>query len=281
MLLVQIPTGFRVIESKSGRQNSVWAARGRDHIERFTSDSRSLLLAYAHPETPRKTTLTEISISGTVLFKYNPDFSLKLPSVMAVSETSDLFVTADDKGTSYLWRRRNSVPERSFSSDGYGDVVFGPGRDNITLVGGFEIFVRDLATWDIKAEQNPPEYYDFFKGLFTRNDRSLLVLTHSYISRHILYSLDTETLEYKFRYSQPVDHLSVGLNTLAACVVTQKRAFIRRFSMELKRAVKLPYDCSGLALSPDSKQLVTINRDRTRLDAWDTSTGKKLWTVGI
>jgi WD40 repeat protein len=280
LLLVRVSYGYRVMNAKDAGLRSNWVARGRSHIETFSADSKSILLAYSPLKGPEgSATLVEMGTSGGVRFTYGPMAGFGLPSTLAVSQSSDLFLTAEYQGSAHIWKRGVSAPQQSFNEEGIVDALFGPGDDRVTIIQDMLVTVRNLSNWRVTSTRNAYEYDYFEEGIYTRNQRSLLLKTWaSYDNRQIIYSVDANSLEGNFGYLKHIGYISVGLNTLATCNGANNKIFIRRFSMDIKDILKLPYKCGGLAMSPDSTQVVTIDHDRTRVDAWNAKTGKLVWS---
>lgn len=237
-------------------------------------------MAYAHKYGPdRQAKLEEIGTAGGVKFTYTSASPFQLPYTLAASRSSDLFLTADSDGAAHIWRRGVSAPERSFQEAGISDALFGPGDDSITIIQYQTVTIRNLSTWKEITSITADEYDYFEEATFTRNARSILLGFWNFYDRYNVYSRDAETLEFNSIHFKDMAGISVGLNTLATCLSRNDKAAIRKFSMEIKSTVKLPYACAGLALSPDSRQLITVNPGSTRVDAWNVKTGKLVWSI--
>lgn len=279
-IIVRSLHGFRVMAARNGNFGPLWEAKGRSHVESFTADSKAILLAHTIAKAPsQEAALVELNLKGELKFKYDTPSKFEFPYVFVADRQTDLFLTGGGSRAAQIWRRGESGVVRSFPAAEMADAAFGPGENEVTIIQWQEIAVRDLTHWTVRVTNTPWEYYDFLEGAFTRNGRSLIVQTSSFTSRNILFSMNGDTLEYQWRFPKVVNYFSIGLNTLATCAVAESRAYVRKFSMEIRRQLKLPYPCGGLAMSPDSRQVVTVDSQRTRVDAWDAKTGKLEWTV--
>lgn len=280
LLLVRVSSGFRVISTKDGKVRSSWKAAGRPHIETFSANSKSIILSYeAASDSDGQAILVETDIDGDVTFTYSPDSPFRLPSTLAASRSSELFLTAHWRGDAQIWRQSASAPERPFRERAISDALFGPGDDKITIIRDTAVTVRYLSTWGKIASFTADEYDYFEEAMFTRNQRSILIGFWNFYDRYNVYSRDAQSLEFNSIHFKNMGSMSVGLNTLATCLSGQNKAAIRKFSMDIKGTVKLPYKCVKVALSPDSSQLTTMDFASTRVDAWNVKTGKLVWSI--
>jgi len=88
------------------------------------------------------------------------------------------------------------------------------------------------------------------------------------------------TLKQRANIAESSDEISVGYNTFAECEWHKKIVSIRWFSLKLKKKVRLPYGCWGVAMSPESDRVLTFGQKLPRIDVWDAETGKIVWTHG-
>jgi WD40 repeat protein len=162
---------------------------------------------------------------------------------------------------------------------GPGPFAWGPDGKSITLVnrkGGIEI--RDLPSGDV-VRVFSRKSMTISALAYSKNGRSVFALaSDGSNSKSRLYSYDSETGEERVASAGSVSAFSMATNAVSTCARGEDKIDIRRFSLKLRRSVKLPYKCGWHSLSPDASLVLTYNPKGKRLEARDTDKGSILWS---